>query len=289
MSGTAVHQITTAGPRPATPTSVLGRRATAGLIGLLLLLAGISWAGVVGGAGAMAGMVDGLARIGAGMSEAAMGAGGMTQTGLAWADAGVFLAMWVVMMAAMMLPTTLPMVLAHRMVTAQRGEGPATTGLFVAGYLLVWSVIGLLPAAAFLGFQRVSVGSGTSRWLSLLAGGVLVVAGLYQFTAWKAACLRACRSPMHFLLTHDFRTGGRGALRAGVVHGAFCLGCCWALMSVLVVVGFMNLVWMAGLSVILLAEKSWRHGVVLTPVAGTAVAGLGLAVAAWPGLLHTVS
>jgi predicted metal-binding membrane protein len=125
-------------------------------------------------------------------------------------------------------------------------------------------------------------------WLRGLAGAILLVAGLYQFTPWKAVCLKACRSPFAFLLEHDFGGGTRSAFRAGASHGAYCLGCCWALMSLLVVVGLMNVVWMAGLALVFLAEKNWRYGAALSKVAGVAVGLLGIAVIVDPGLLTWV-
>jgi predicted metal-binding membrane protein len=118
-----------------------------------------------------------------------------------------------------------------------------------------------------------------------VAGIVLVVAGIYQFTPWKGACLKTCRTPLTFIMTHDFGSGSRGAVQAGASHGAWCLGCCWALMSVLVVVGLMNLVWMAGLALIFLLEKNWRHGVAVSRIAGTGVALLGAAVLVQPSVL----
>lgn len=254
---------------PGGPTADVARRATAALVTVLLVLAAVAWWGVVEQAAGMRGMADGLARVGAMPMELAV---------------PVFLGMWVTMMAAMMLPTVLPMVLAHRMVVRQRGEGWTPTGIFVAGYLGSWAVAGLVPAALFPLLAEAAMLS--QRQLAVASGGVLVVAGLYQFTAWKETCLRACRSPVEFLLTHDFGAGARGALRAGVSHGLFCLGCCWALMSVLVVVGLMNLVWMVALSLLFLAEKTWRRGDALARPVGIVLTGTGLAVAAWPELLR---
>ena len=118
---------------------------------------------------------------------------------------------------------------------------------------------------------------------------MLLGAGLYQFTPWKRACLRACRTPLGFMMTHNFGSGTPGAFKAGLAHGAYCLGCCWALMAVLVVVGLMNLVWMAALALVFLAEKNWRHGVWLNRVAGTAVALVGCAVLLNPDVLGIIS
>lgn len=117
----------------------------------------------------------------------------------------------------------------------------------------------------------------------------LTIAGLFQFSRWKTICLRTCRSPFAFLMEHDFGGGTRAAVRAGLVHGAYCLGCCWALMSVLLVVGLMNLVWMLALTLVFLAEKCWRRGWVLPRVVGTALVAVGVAVAIHPPLLQLIS
>lgn len=196
----------------------------------------------------------------------------------------LFMVMWLTMMVAMMFPTVAPMVLAHRMVVMQRREGSLPTVVFVAGYLLIWAVIGLVPLAGVLLYQAFAMNI-DARWLTVAGGAVLVIAGLYQFTPWKSFCLTHCRTPMHFILTHDFGGGSPAALRAGVSHGLYCLGCCWALMAVLVIVGLMSLVWMAVIALVFLLEKNWRYGVATSKVAGVAVTVLGLAVAIVPGLL----
>src|SRR5215207_1625377 len=108
----------------------------------------------------------------------------------------LFAAMWVLMMVAMMFPTIAPIVLTHRRVVRRRGGGELPTVVFVAGYLVVWSFFGLVPLSAFLGFRNLAADASESRWLATLAGGVLVVAGAYQFTRWKATCARACQSPL---------------------------------------------------------------------------------------------
>jgi predicted metal-binding membrane protein len=172
------------------------------------------------------------------------------------------------------------------MVVRRRGGGITPTAVFVAGYLLVWVSVGVVPLAALIGFRHVS---DAAAWVPRIGGVVLVVAGAYQFTRWKQTCLRACRSPLTFLATHDFGRGLPGTLRAGLSHGLYCLGCCWALMAVLFVVGLMNLAWMAGIAVVFLAEKNWRRGVQLTKVVGTGVLVLGLAVLVHPALLSSVT
>jgi predicted metal-binding membrane protein len=201
----------------------------------------------------------------------------------------LFMGMWVTMMVAMMFPTIAPMVLAHRMVMRRRPGGALASVAFVGGYLAMWTVAGLMPLAAFVAFATLAPASSLASRLPQIAGATLIVAGLYQFTPLKAVCLRACRNPFDFITNHDFGAGPFNDFRAGVSHGAFCLGCCWALMAVLLVVGLMNLAWMAALAVVFLAEKNWKHGVGLTRIAGTVVAVLGIVVLVDPGLLPVIS
>jgi predicted metal-binding membrane protein len=250
----------------------LERRATILTAGALLALAGGAWWLTVRRAADMSGMVQGLAQV-----------GGDVSFDMA---APVFLAMWVTMMVAMMFPTIAPIVLLHRMVIRRRGGSPAATVAFVGGYLLVWAAIGILPLATLLAVRHVTA---DSMWVARVCGAVLVIAGAYQFTAWKQTCLRACRTPLTFLSTHDFGNGLTGTIRAGVSHGAYCLGCCWALMAVLFAVGLMNLAWMAAIAVVFLVEKNWRYGVALTRVAGVATAALGVLVLAHPDALGALA
>jgi predicted metal-binding membrane protein len=266
------------GGRPDTPRStydLFSRRVTLFVVGLLVALAAVAWWSTVRQASSMSDMVTGLGQVGM------RAANDMTVP--------VFMGMWIAMMVAMMFPTVAPIVLAHRMVVQRRGEGTPPTVAFVAGYIIVWSIIGVIPLLGFLGFRNLSADAGDSRWLPTLAGAIMIVAGAYQFTRWKATCLKACRSPMSFLMTHDFGGGSRSALKAGLSHGAYCLGCCWALMAVLVVVGLMNLVWMAAIALVFLAEKNWRHAVGLTKIVGLGLIGVGIAVIVSPGILPTLS
>jgi predicted metal-binding membrane protein len=255
--------------------SPLGRRATVVTVGVLVGLAALAWTLTAKQALDMSGMVTGLGQVGSRMPNDMA--------------APLFMGMWLTMMVAMMFPTIAPMVLAHRMVVTQRGEGALPTTVFVLGYLAVWTAIGLVPQAAFLVFRNLTMETARSAWLPVVAGGVLVGAGLYQFTPLKGVCLKVCRTPLSFILTHDFGSGVPGAFRAGVLHGAYCLGCCWALMSVLVVMGLMNLVWMAALSLVFLAEKNWRRGPLLSKLAGSLIALLGAAVILHPALLSTLA
>lgn len=270
MTGVAVPA--TGQDTPRTAYSVLERRATLSTVALLLALAGVAWWSTVDNAGEMRDMVQGLAQVGAAMPYD-MGA-------------PVFLGMWLTMMVAMMFPTIAPIVLLHRLVLRRRGEGVLRTAVFAGGYLAVWTAVGVVPLAVLLAFRDVTE---DATWVGRAAGAVLVLAGAYQFTRWKQTCARACRSPLTFLATHDFGSGPRGAFRAGVSHGLYCLGCCWALMAVLLVVGLMNLVWMAAIATVFLAEKNWRHGLGLAKVVGTAVLVLGVVVLVDPSVLGSVT
>jgi len=242
---------------------------------VLVVLSAVAWRSTIADANAMRGMVMGLGQIGSRFQ------GTMS--------AAALLAMWTTMMAAMMLPTVAPIVLAHLAVTRRRRGGFLPTIAFVGGYLLVWTAVGVLPMLAYWGLAQLDDEAGQSRWLHALAGSTLIVAGVYQFTALKRVCLDGCQSPLAFIVSHDFGGGLTGALRAGAVHGLYCLGCCWAVMAVLVVVGLMNLMWMAAMVVLFFIEKHWRHGLVLAKVAGTGLLILGLAVMAWPAVLALIS
>jgi len=187
--------------------------------------------------------------------------------------------MWWVMMIAMMAPSAAPAILLyarvhrHSVGQKQTHDKLAPTGAFAAGYLLVW--LGFSIAAATLHWALGSVGiisgmGSRSRWLSAV---ILLAAGLYQFTPLKNACLAHCRSPAEFLSRH-WRPHSSGALRLGVLHGAYCVGCCWVLMALLFVGGAMNLVWIAALSSIVFVEK-------VMPLSQWVRQGVGLVLIAW--------
>ena len=190
----------------------------------------------------------------------------------------LYLALWLVMMVAMMFPAVAPIVFTFSRVASTCPDGWQLVAAFVVSYLVVWTVAGLIPLALYVGSQGMVAGMMGTAAGPVAIGLVLTVAGVYQFTPWKATCLRACRSPLGFVLNHDFEAGWTRAFRAGASHGTFCLGCCWALMAVLVVAGLMNLVWMAVLTVLFLAEKNWRYGVQLSKIAGGTLAVTGLLV-----------
>lgn len=254
---------------------LLSRRVTVSVVVVLVGLAAVSWAATVDRALSSASMASGLVQVGTGTSTVT--------------TVPVFLGMWIVMMVAMMFPAVAPIVLAHRSVVLRRGEGSLPTVAFVSGYLLMWTGAGLPALAALFGIGEISAEAAGERWMATVAGGVLMVAGAYQFSPWKMTCLRACRTPMSFLLTHDWDGGSRSALRAGLVHGLVCLGCCWALMTVMLVVGLMNLVWMAMLTLVFVAEKHWRRAVGLTRVVGSVLVALGVAVVVQPSMLSGIA
>jgi len=167
-------------------------------------------------------------------------------------------AMWFVMMVAMMLPAVLPWILlfaeAARRGAPDRGA-PFPTLLFAAGYFAVWGAFSLIAAAAQLLLQRAALLDPARLALSSASGGaLLVVAGAFQLTPLKAACLKHCRSPLGFLLER-WRPGPLAGFRLGARHGAWCLGCCWALMLLSFALGVMNLAWMAFLTLLLCVEK----------------------------------
>lgn len=199
------------------------------------------------------------------------------------ADATLMVGMWWAMMIAMMTPSAAPTVLLHAHVHRQavaKGRiqsGLAPTGAFVAGYLLIWlafSVAATVLHGALESWAMVSATSmrSQSRWLS---AGVLIAAGLYELSPFKEACLSHCRSPASFLSRH-WRPGGRGAIRLGAMHGAYCVGCCWVLMLLLFVGGVMNLLWIAMLTLIVVVEKQLVRGRWFSRVTGTGLLGWGL-------------
>jgi predicted metal-binding membrane protein len=223
--------------------------------------------------------------LGAGLDVRAMPVG---MGALAWTlrHAGLMLAMWVLMMAAMMLPSAAPTLLLFAAVCRKGHAGNDAlrrTSAFGVAYLCVWAAFAVVATSVQWGLERLmllspsmALGSGT------IAGLLFVAAGIYQLLPLKRACLRHCRSPMEFLASH-WRAGVAGAFCMGFRHSAFCLGCCWVLMGLLFVGGLMNLLWIAGLALIVFVEKATPAG----PLAGRVIAagltmwGVAQIVAAW--------
>jgi predicted metal-binding membrane protein len=200
----------------------------------------------------------------------------------------LFAGMWLVMMAAMMLPAVSPFVLLFRTVQRQRRAGgnlAVPTTAFVSGYLATWLLAGLAGFLIYALVQHLAEPANIGSDVLPYAGGAIVVlAGIYQFTPLKNTCLTHCRSPFHFLL-HDWREGRLGALRMGATHGLFCLGCCWGIMAVLFVVGLMNLGWMAALSLLITVEKLAPRGVMIGRAVGLLFIGLGVLIALRPSVV----
>jgi predicted metal-binding membrane protein len=185
-------------------------------------------------------------------------------------------AMWAVMMVGMMLPSVTPMLLLYaRLAPASLF---ASTAWFGAGYLLAWTGFSLLAASAQYGFEHLALLSPMMQSTDRIFGGALLIAaGAYQWTPLKIACLTQCRAPLSFVQRHGgFRAGRRNAMRLGLLHGAYCVGCCWALMALLFVGGVMNILWIAGLMFFVLVEKIMPGGRILSKVAGLAAAAVGI-------------
>ena len=197
------------------------------------------------------------------------------------AGAALFMTTWLVMLVAMMVPAMAPMVVAYQRITAARPGGAVLVALFVLGYLVVWFAAGLVPLAFNAALPDLQMRLGMDAWWRV-TGVALLAVGLYQLSPAKTACLKSCRSPVGFFMRHDFGGGIRGALRLGGLHGAICIGCCWALMALMVVVGSMSAAWMAVLAVLFIGEKSWRYGVALSRVVGVgSLASGALLIAGW--------
>jgi predicted metal-binding membrane protein len=202
--------------------------------------------------------------------------------GLAW-----FVGVWVTMMAAMMLPAALPMIVAFSRVSGGRARSGRAdvvpTWVFLAGYLATWTAYGLAAYGLFRSIEAID--PGFLDWEAegpVVAGAAIVAAGLYQLTPLKRACLRHCRTPLHFVL-HGWREGRRGALRMGIGHGAWCVGCCWGLMLILFALGVMSLLWMAVVATIIFAEKVLPIGARLPRALAACFVALGIWIAVAPG------
>ncbi len=211
---------------------------------------------------------------------AAAGAPAMALKPWSWLDFLLMFAMWAVMMVAMMLPSAAPAVLLYAAISkklAPGGTGRATV-FFAGGYLVAWSGFSLGAAALQWGLEQLALLSPMMVSTSTTLGGVLlIVAGIYQWTPAKDACLIRCRAPLQFLSEH-WRAGRAGALWMGLIHGLYCIGCCWAIMGLLFVGGVMNLLWVAAIAVFVLIEKAAPFGRATGRIAGVALMLVGVAV-----------
>jgi predicted metal-binding membrane protein len=177
------------------------------------------------------------------------------------------IAMWWLMMLAMMLPSATPAILLYARVRQTRaGDASiAQTWVFLVGYLAVWLLFSIVAASV----QSLATDSSMALRSRAAQGAVLVAVGLYQLSPLKTACVSQCRSPGQFISRH-WRPGWEGAFRLGVIHGAYCVGCCWMLMGLLFVGGVMNLLWVVGLTILVAAEKLLPGGSLLAKVSGIA-------------------
>jgi predicted metal-binding membrane protein len=189
--------------------------------------------------------------------------------------------MWAVMMIGMMLPSAAPMILLYARVgrqSAEKGHPLASATWFATGYLLMWCAFALAATAGQWALDRSLFLSPMMATTSRAFGAfVLIAAGFYQWSPLKDACLKQCQSPWLFIQNNGgFRGGAKGALMLGARHGAYCIGCCWALMALLFVLGVMNVVWIALLAILVLAEKTAVRGYLLSRASGAALIGVGL-------------
>lgn len=206
---------------------------------------------------------------------------GVTGRAVAWssADFGATFIMWAVMMVAMMLPGAAPMILLFATLGRRKretGSASVPTTVFALGYLIAWTAFSLAATVLQWQLHELALLSPTMTGTSAVLGGVLfIAAAAYQWTPWKNACLRHCRSPFDFVLNH-WRDGWGGALRMGLEHGGFCVGCCWLLMGLLFVGGVMNLLWVAAVAIFVMLEKLMPGGPWIRNAGGAAMALGGL-------------
>ena len=220
--------------------------------------------------------------------KTAMDMSGMNMPGMVmldtqpWGATTVILlfVMWAVMMVAMMVPSATPMVLAFLTVNRNRSASNrpfVPVGVFVLGYLAVWTAYSAVATLAEWGLHQAALLSTTMSATSMaLDGGLLIAAGVFQLTPLKQACLKNCRSPLSFLMS-EWRDGATGAFVMGLRHGTYCLGCCWILMALLFVAGVMNLFWVAVIALLVMAEKVLPKGEVLGYIAGVVLLAAGVA------------
>ena len=197
-----------------------------------------------------------------------------------------YLVGWELMMSAMMLPALAPLLGVYLRSLRSVPNGwirTARTVALVAGYLAVWALFGILAyGAAALGGTLAARAPAAAPWVGAV---LLAAAGAYQLTPLKNFCLRHCRSPVTLLLHVSGYKGPLRDVRTGIYHGAYCTGCCWGLMLVLIVVGTMNLAWMAVIAAVVLLEKTWRHGVAFSRVVGVCLIVFALVAPFFPELL----
>jgi predicted metal-binding membrane protein len=253
------------GSEDARPVAQLPVRDRAAILGALAGVAAVGWFYLWRMASAMDGM--------AGMAMPARFAPWTAN------DAVLNVLMWWVMMVGMMVPSAAPMILIFAAINRgkrARREVFVPSAVFTAGYLVAWGLFGVAATAAEWGLEQAALISPQTQRVGPLFGAVIVIlAGLYQLTPLKYACLAHCRSPFGFVMTH-WRDGTAGALRMGVEHGLYCLGCCWVLMALMFAGGVMNLLWMAALTAFVLVEKVVPAGQWVARASGVLMLGFGV-------------
>ena len=205
--------------------------------------------------------------------------------------APLFIAMWAVMMVAMMFPASAPMILTFAKVHAgrrERGQAFVPTWVFASAYLLVWTLTGVLAYGAAIGAEQLAdvwawLGNSAAR----IGGGVLILAGLYQLSPLKRSCLTKCQTPLSFILT-SWRDGYAGSFRMGIEHGIYCLGCCVFLFVILFPLGVMNVGAMVAITILVFAEKSLHIGNEIANLAAAALVAYGALVIFVPDALPTM-
>ena len=270
--------------------SVLRRDRLVVVIALVAVIV-LSWVYVLAGAGMgmsafemtrmtqPVGVIDSTQPSVQGMSMGGTAVGGTMVTGV-WTVgyAVVIFFMWWVMMFGMMLPSAAPLLLLFaRMMRKEKDKGApyVPTGVFALGYVIMWAAFSAIATGAQWGLEASGLLSGIMVGTSAVLGaGLLIAAGVWQLTPWKNACLRHCRSPIGFLSAH-WRPGRTGAFKMGLVHGAFCLGCCWFLMALLFYGGVMNLYWIIGLALYILIEKLLPAGARIGQLTGVILIAWG--------------
>src|SRR5437588_2878702 len=253
--------------RVAHPTTPMLQRERYLILGGLLILSALAWAVLIWQSRMMSNQAMGLT----------MGMGAL-----------LFIAIWIVMMIAMMFPTAAPMILMFsKIYTGKRQqERPfVPTWVFVSAYLLVWSLCGVLAYPLAVGIEKLAA---QSMWLmenaAYLGGVVLLVAGLYQLSPLKNICLSKCRTPLQFILS-SWHDGYGGAFRMGLEHGAYCLGCCWLLFVILFPLGIMNLAVMALVTALIYAEQALPIGRQISKLAGAGLIVYGVLIMFLPAAL----
>jgi len=236
------------------------------ILGLLLIMAAASWILLIWQSTAMNSQTMGMSIV-------------------------LFIAIWVVMMIAMMFPTAAPMILMFTSVYAgkrQKSQAFVPTWVFVSAYLLIWTLFGLVAYSLAMVAERLA---GQSMWLMnnapRISGALLVATGLYQLSPLKHICLSKCRTPLQFILG-SWRDGYGGAFRMGFLHGVYCLGCCWFLFVLLFPLGIMNIAVMALLTALIYAERSFPLGRQISQIVGVTQIVYGVIVVFVPTALPSV-